>query len=244
MLARLRNGLESGNPLKATRPTDWVIAAGAAAFIAAGAIALWPSNADDAPAETAALSDGDGIFGSRFDWQPQDDGGMDLIAAVRGRTADEPETVRKVATETIRIEPMEMPPEVQTASLALSAFTLGDRRISGGCGLLLTRVDDQNAILFFHELAGAEEGSRGYVLIDDRMVSLERTDRSGDPLGFGQYPLQVFDSEDGEYHVLVDVDLGAGNDGALRLPVTKGQIVVTGPEGRTATVPVSGDAGC
>jgi len=236
--------------LKSMRPADWAIAAGAAAFIAAGAIAVLPIGSaihdlQSAPTETAAVDSG-GVFGSRFDWQPQSERANELVPQTAPVQAGNDETgqIRKVATETIKIEPVDIPGPVQTASLTVSAFSAGDRRISGGCGLLLTRADDKNAIVFFHELATADGGSKGYALIGDNMVAMKRSDRSGDPLGFGQYPLQEFDSEDGNYHIVVNIDLGAADDGSLRLPVSKGLLIVTGPAGQTVMVPVAGDAGC
>lgn len=235
--------------LKSMRPVDLGIAAGAAALIAAGAIAaltVWGGeNMDAAPEETAAI-DSTSVFDARFDWQPQAERTAELVPnADPGPVGEVDEDgVRKVTTETIKIEAVEIPSQVQTASLTLSSFTAADRRISGGCGLLLTRADDKNAIVFFHELASADGESRGFAQIGDEMVSMKRSSSSGDPLGFGQYPLQEFDSEDGRYHALVNIELTIAEDGALRIPVSRGQLIMTGPSGQTVTVPVSGDAGC
>ncbi len=251
------------------RPADWAIAAGAAAFIAAGIIAILPFEARSDRTETAAATSSaeitpGNILASVVDLfkKPDEAGGAIAPTAKKPLETDTaPETtaalapeaeplvpadgIRKVVTEDIRIEPVVAETPVQTASLALGTYAFNDRRLPGGCGLMLTRADDENAILFFHELAAAGGDSRGFVLVENEMVAMARVDSSGDPLGFGQYPLQVFESGDGAVKAIVDINLAsASEEGSLRLPVERGQLIVTTGDGRTVTMDVGGDAGC
>lgn len=257
---------------RALRPADWAIAAGAAAFIAAGIIAILPFEARSDRTDTVAATSGAGttpssVLAGVVDLFKKSDETGETGQAI-APTAEKlpeadtaPETtaalaleaeplvpadgIRKVVTEDIRIEPIVAETSVQTASLTLGTYAFDDRRLPGGCGLMLTRADDANAILFFHELAAAGGDSRGFVLVENEMVAMARVDSSGDPLGFGQYPLQVFESGDGAVKAIVDIDLAsASEEGGLRLPVERGQLIVTTGDGRTVTIDVGGDAGC
>ena len=253
------NGDASGEgefSLRGMRPSDWLIAAGAAAFIAAGIIAVIPfgnSKTGD-PEVVAAITpasdqpSGGNFLKTLFAGPTDADDTADNAGNSDTGASDTPlvpaASVRRVATEEIRIEPAVGLQPVQTASLDVGAYKANDRRVPLGCGLILTRADDPNAILFFHELSTDGAKGTGYILIGEQMVAMARTENSGDPLGFGQYPLQVFQSKDGDTKAIIDIVLGKPKDESLRLPVTRGQLIVTSKDGRTATLPVTGEAGC
>jgi len=112
-----------------------------------------------------------------------------------------------------------------------------------GCGLFLSRRDEEDLIF----IDGAGDGSNGAMpaamMIDGQIVLFERTTADGEPLGFGQYPRQVFDSADNSVRVVVDIDLGESVD-QEDAPVTGGEITVMKAGRPTLNFPVSGGAGC
>ena len=81
------------------------------------------------------------------------------------------------------------------------------------------------------------------MMIDGSLVMFERTTADGEPLDFGQYPRQVFDSADNSVRVVVEIDLGEAGD-QEDVPVTGGEITVMKAGRPTLNLPIAGGAGC
>ena len=81
------------------------------------------------------------------------------------------------------------------------------------------------------------------MIIDGTLVMFERTTADGEPLGFGQYPRQVFDNADNSVRVVVDVDFGDPSE-PEDVPVTSGEITVMKAGRPTLNFRVTGGAGC
>lgn len=169
-------------------------------------------------------------------------GGFDLIGV---KVATDPESTQP-AKDDSRISTPSSPaadadeagenPEVGALDPASLPFELG-------CGLYLTR-EGEDGIIFANSMEGETNGVMpASMVIDGSLVALERTTADGEPIGFGQYPRQVFDTPDNQTRVVVEVDFGEPNE-PDDLPVTAGEITVMKAGRMTLKIPVSGGAGC
>ncbi|MEM9205926.1 MAG: hypothetical protein AAGA88_06310 [Pseudomonadota bacterium] len=250
------------------RPLDWIIAALAAAFIAAGVVVVVPlgSNDDTASALTPPRA---------LDTVTPRNETSETVAEETVQPADpfpitllpqDEAPVRKVSTETINVNVEAFVPETdvtlrdgvggpaifeveetseQTVGpLQLASFGVNDTRIPVGCGLILTEENDQTRNLFYHSLPAADGKSEGYLIVNNRPVAMTRTAVSGQPVGFGQYPVQTFESIDKTLSAIVELSFRPADALAASLQVETGRLIVSHSDGRTVTRGISGDAGC
>jgi hypothetical protein len=111
-----------------------------------------------------------------------------------------------------------------------------------GCGLQLARKDEQE-IVFVNAAEGSDGQPAAAIVLDGKLVALERTTADGDPLEYGQYPRQIFDSQDQRVRVVVEIEFGAPT-GTEELPVSDGHLVVMETGRPTLKFEVAGAAGC
>jgi hypothetical protein len=125
----------------------------------------------------------------------------------------------------------------------VGALDLAELPFESGCGLFLTR-DGEEGIVFVDATPGEASGTMPAVMmIDGVMVSFSRTAADGEPIGFGQYPRQIFDSADNTIIVVVEVDFGEETD-PEDVPVSAGELTVMKAGRPTLKLPVAGGAGC
>ncbi len=124
---------------------------------------------------------------------------------------------------------------------------LGALPFESGCGMFLSR-EGEEGIVFVDSTPSGENGEAAGVmpaamLIDGTLMTFSRTTADGEPIGFGQYPRQVFDSTDNKVRVVVEVDFGEETD-PEDVPVSAGEVTVMKAGRPTLKFPVSGGAGC
>ncbi|MCT8970400.1 hypothetical protein [Microbaculum marinisediminis] len=116
-----------------------------------------------------------------------------------------------------------------------------------GCGLFLSREGEEDIVFVDAMPGGGSDDANGpmpaVMLIDGTLVTFSRTTADGEPIGFGQYPRQVFDSADNTVRVVVEVDFGEETD-PEDVPVSAGEVTVMKAGRPTLKFPVSGGAGC
>ncbi|MEJ8571790.1 hypothetical protein [Microbaculum marinum] len=112
-----------------------------------------------------------------------------------------------------------------------------------GCGLFLSREGEED-VIFVDALADDTNGAMpAAMILDGSLVILERTTADGEPLGYGQYPRQVFDTPDNGVRVVVEVDFGEPTE-PEDVPVTSGEVTVMKAGRPTLNFRVTGGAGC
>jgi hypothetical protein len=116
-----------------------------------------------------------------------------------------------------------------------------------GCGMFLSR-EGEEGIVFVDSTPSGENGDASGVmpaamLIDGTLMAFSRTTADGEPIGFGQYPRQVFDSTDNTVRVVVEVDFGEESD-PEDVPVSAGEVTVMKAGRPTVKFAISGGAGC
>ena len=125
----------------------------------------------------------------------------------------------------------------------VGALDLAALPFESGCGLYLTR-DGEEGVVFVDATPGEATGTMpAAMMIDGVMVSFSRTAADGEPIGFGQYPRQIFDSADNTIIVVVEVDFGEETD-PEDVPVSAGELTVMKAGRPTLKLPVAGGAGC
>lgn len=112
-----------------------------------------------------------------------------------------------------------------------------------GCGLFLSREGEED-LVFVDALTDDTNGAMpAAMILDGTLVVFERTTADGEPLGFGQYPRQVFDTADNDVRVVVEVDFGEPTE-PEDVPVTSGEVTVMKAGRPTVNFRVIGGAGC
>jgi len=126
---------------------------------------------------------------------------------------------------------------------SVGVLDVGSLPFDSGCGLFLSREGEEDFV-FADALADDTNGAMpAAMIIDGTLVMFERTTADGEPLGFGQYPRQVFDNADNSVRVVVDVDFGDPSE-PEDVPVTSGEITVMKAGRPTLNFRVTGGAGC
>ena len=148
---------------------------------------------------------------------------------------DDSRIITPAASSQEQGEPGDMP--------IVGKLDLASLPFESGCGLYLTRDGEEEIIFvdaFHEESSGAMPAA---MMIDGVLAPLSRSTADGEPIGFGQYPRQVFDSLDGTVRVVVEVDFGEETD-PEDVPVSAGEVTVMKSGRPTLKFPVAGGAGC
>jgi len=161
-------------------------------------------------------------------------GGLAETGAPAQPTKDDSRISTPVAAPQEQGAPGDMP-TVGRLDLAALPF-------ESGCGMYLTR-DGEDEIIFVDATPSESGGMPAAMIIDGVMVPLSRTTADGEPIGFGQYPRQVFDSADRTVRVVVEVDFGEETD-PEDVPISAGDVTVMKSGRPTLKFPVGGGAGC
>jgi hypothetical protein len=176
-----------------------------------------------------------------------------------------PDAIDKLSIDNLSVDPIieatePAQPTKDTSRITTPSTPSADAELSGeqptvgvlnvaslpfesGCGLFLSR-DGEEDLVFVDALADDTNGAMpAAMILDGTLVVLERTTADGEPLGFGQYPRQVFDTPDNDVRVVVEVDFGEQAE-PEDVPVTSGEITVMKAGRPTLNFRVNGGAGC
>jgi hypothetical protein len=157
--------------------------------------------------------------------------------------ASEPAPLAIPEPPTLPRLPVQPTVQRQPEPATLDAVSLDGLPFNAECGLQLRPVGEPEVIFASGVSRDPAAGGPAAAMVDGELVLLRRVGADGDPLGYNQFPRQLFRDEAERVTVVVEIALEEEPlDDSAR--VSEGTLTVMKAERATARLAIAGRAGC